>query len=398
MAPGLGARYGFDRGRMSVTTCRVILPHKPLNLPSTEWRWVPLPFCLLGGEGQVLRSGCALPHELPEATLHEWILPAAAVTRLFVPESLLAGIPQARWREALPNLLEPQILWPVEECHCALASAPDALGRRVVAVMERTWMNFIHGAFSGRTGRLVLSSSHDWAPVGCRGEWVFPVLDPAEEGSLRWWREAAGEGGGVRGRREEMGALPWEEGLDPSPVSLMERLAQPAPAPSLLDLCQFEWAARGLARWGPAWKSALIAVGTAVLVAFMGLYLEWGRLAWSAHDLVGEERRILAQRGLSDSVHGAVAEWVHAWVQRSRSATQDGLQGEFPRLTGQLVTLLAQQPGLVPVGLVYRAHRLEVHFPAGTMVASGLGEAANRQHLRWQSEGKDTWVLEEVQP
>jgi hypothetical protein len=195
-----------------------------------------------------------------------------------------------------------------------------------------------------------------------------------------------------------MGALPWEEGLDPSPVSLMERLAQLAPAPSLLDLCQFEWAARGLARWGPAWKSALIAVGAAVLVAFMGLYLEWGRLAWSAHDLVGEEKRILAQRGLSDSVHGAVAEWVHAWVQRSRSATQDGLQGEFPRLTGQLVTLLAQQPGLVPVGLVYRAHRLEVHFPAGTMVASGLGEAANRQHLRWQSGGKDTWFLEEVQP
>jgi len=122
-----------------------------------------------------LRSGRALPHELPEAHRHEWILPAAAVTRLFVTESLLAGIPQTRWREALPNLLEPQVLWSLEECHCALAPAPDAQGRRVVAVMERAWMNFIHGAFSGRRGRLILSSSHDWAPIGCRGEWVFPV-------------------------------------------------------------------------------------------------------------------------------------------------------------------------------------------------------------------------------
>ncbi|KXW58440.1 GspL cytoplasmic actin-ATPase-like region [Ferrovum myxofaciens] len=383
---------------MSVTICRVVLPHKPLNLPSAEWRWVPLPFCLLGGEGQILRSGRALPHELPEAHRHEWILPAAAVTRLFVTESLLAGIPQTRWREALPNLLEPQVLWPLEECHCALAPAPDAQGWRVVAVMERAWMNFIHGAFSGRRGRLILSSSHDWAPIGCRGEWVFPVLDPAEEGSLRWWRDATGEGGGIRGRREEMGVLPWEEGLDLSPMTLMERLVLPTSAPSLLDLCQFEWAARGLARWGPAWKRALTAVGMAVLVAFVGLYLEWGRLAWSAHDLVGEEKRILAQRGLTDSAHGAVAEWVHAWVQRSQSSTQEGLQGEFPHLTGQLVTLLAQQPGLVPLGLVYRPHRLEVHFPVGVTMAAGLSEAASHQHLRWQSEGKGVWVLEEVQP
>ena len=75
------------------------------------------------------------------------------------------------------------------------------------------------------------------------------------------------------------------------------------------------------------------------------------------------------------------------------------MQGEFPRLTGHLVNLLAQQPGLVPVRLVYRPHHLEVHFPTGEeTTAAGLGEAANRQHLRWQKEGKDLWVLEEVQP
>jgi hypothetical protein len=37
-----------------------------------------------------------------------------------------------------------------------------------------------------------------------------------------------------------MGVLPWEEGLDLSPMTLMERLVQPTSAPSLLDLCQFE--------------------------------------------------------------------------------------------------------------------------------------------------------------
>nr|WP_232357071.1 type II secretion system protein GspL [Burkholderia contaminans] len=123
----------------------VSLPPREPAVPLQEWQWPELPFTLVDKAGHVQRAGRAALALLPRANATVLIVAARDVLLLAATVPPLKG---PKLRQALPNIVEDQLIQDPLGCHIALD--PDALpdGRRVLAVVDRAWFRTICEAFT----------------------------------------------------------------------------------------------------------------------------------------------------------------------------------------------------------------------------------------------------------
>ncbi|CAB3758963.1 general secretion pathway protein GspL [Burkholderia sp. MSh2] len=128
-----------------MSTLIVSLPPREPAVPLQEWQWPELPFTLVDKAGHVQRAGRAALALLPRANATVLIVAARDVLLLAAAVPPLKG---PKLRQALPNIVEDQLIQDPLGCHIALD--PDALpdGRRVLAVVDRAWFRTICEAFT----------------------------------------------------------------------------------------------------------------------------------------------------------------------------------------------------------------------------------------------------------
>ncbi|MDR6501485.1 general secretion pathway protein L [Burkholderia ambifaria] len=128
-----------------MSTLIVSLPPREPAVPLQEWQWPELPFTLVDKAGQVQRAGRAALALLPRANATVLIVAARDVLLLAAKVPPLKG---PKLRQALPNIVEDQLIQDPLGCHIALdpAALPD--GRRVLAVVDRAWFRTICDAFA----------------------------------------------------------------------------------------------------------------------------------------------------------------------------------------------------------------------------------------------------------
>ncbi|UXU87905.1 type II secretion system protein GspL [Burkholderia sp. S-53] len=128
-----------------MSTLIVSLPPREPAVPLQEWQWPELPFTLVDKAGHVQRAGRAALALLPRANATVLIVAARDVLLLAAKVPPLKG---PKLRQALPNIVEDQLIQDPLGCHIALdpAALPD--GRRVLAVVDRAWFRAICDAFA----------------------------------------------------------------------------------------------------------------------------------------------------------------------------------------------------------------------------------------------------------
>ncbi|BAN24570.1 putative general secretory pathway protein L [Caballeronia insecticola] len=119
---------------------------------SEEWHLPDLPFLLLDKRGEPQRVGRAALGLLPRASATVLIVAARDTLLLAAAVPPLKG---PRMRQALPNVVEDQLIQDPQTCHIAVDPVALADGRRVVGVIDRGWFRFVLGAFAGAGHRNV---------------------------------------------------------------------------------------------------------------------------------------------------------------------------------------------------------------------------------------------------
>jgi len=129
-----------------LSTLIVLLPPRDPAVPSQEWQLPELPFVLLDKSGRSQRAGRSSLALLPRASTT--VLMVAARDLLLMPASLppLRG---PKLRQALPNIVEDQLIQDPQTCHIAVDPQSLADGRQLLAVIDRGWFRFICEAFTG---------------------------------------------------------------------------------------------------------------------------------------------------------------------------------------------------------------------------------------------------------
>lgn len=128
-----------------MSTLIVLLPPRDPAVPSQEWQLPELPFVLLDKSGRTQRAGRSALALLPRAT--STVLMVAARDLLVMPAKLppLRG---PRLRQALPNIVEDQLIQDPQTCHIAVDPQPVAGGRQLLAIIDRGWFRFICEGFT----------------------------------------------------------------------------------------------------------------------------------------------------------------------------------------------------------------------------------------------------------
>ena len=113
-----------------MSTLIVLLPPREPAVPLQEWQWPELPFALFDKDGHTQRAGRAALALLPHAASTVLVVAARDVLLLAATVPPLKG---PKLRQALPNVIEDQLIQDPQSCHIALdpAALPD--GRRVLA-------------------------------------------------------------------------------------------------------------------------------------------------------------------------------------------------------------------------------------------------------------------------
>lgn len=127
-----------------MSTLIVLLPPRDPAVPSQEWQLPELPFLLLDKGGRTQRAGRSALPLLPRASSTVLIVAARDVLMLRAVVPPLKG---PRLRQALPNVVEDQLIQDPQTCHVALDPVPLADGGRVLAVIDRAWFRFVVEAF-----------------------------------------------------------------------------------------------------------------------------------------------------------------------------------------------------------------------------------------------------------
>ncbi|GLU35856.1 type II secretion system protein GspL [Trinickia caryophylli] len=127
-----------------MSTLIVFLPPRDPAAPSQEWQLPDMPFLLLDKRGRKERAGRGSLAFLPRAAATVLIVPARDVLMLAATLPPLKG---PRLRQALPNVVEDQLIQDAQTCHIALDPQPLADGSRVLAVVDRGWFRFVVEAF-----------------------------------------------------------------------------------------------------------------------------------------------------------------------------------------------------------------------------------------------------------
>ncbi len=127
-----------------MSTLIVFLPPRDPAVPSQEWQLPEMAFLLLDKGGRIQRAGRATLPLLPRASSTLLIVAARDVVMLRTVVPPLKG---PRLRQALPNVIEDQLIQDPQTCHIALDPQAFANGERLLAVIDRGWFHFLVDAF-----------------------------------------------------------------------------------------------------------------------------------------------------------------------------------------------------------------------------------------------------------
>ncbi|SAK42304.1 type II secretion system protein L [Caballeronia hypogeia] len=158
-----------------MSTLIVLLPPRDPAVRSEEWHLPDLPFLLLDKRGEPQRIGRSALGLLPRANATVLIVAARDTLLLAASVPPLKG---PRLRQALPNVVEDQLIQDPQTCHIAVDPVELADGKRVVAVIDRGWFRFVVGAFAGAGHRNVKAVP----AMRCLPLPVAAPVEPAEEG------------------------------------------------------------------------------------------------------------------------------------------------------------------------------------------------------------------------
>ncbi|WP_233832987.1 type II secretion system protein GspL [Paraburkholderia sp. ZP32-5] len=128
-----------------MSTLIVLLPPRDPAVPSQEWQLPELPFTLLDKSGRTQRAGRSALALLPRASTT--VLMVAARDLLLMP-AMLPPLRGPKLRQALPNIVEDQLIQDPQTCHIAVDPQPLADGRQLLAIADRGWFRFICEAFT----------------------------------------------------------------------------------------------------------------------------------------------------------------------------------------------------------------------------------------------------------
>ena len=127
-----------------MSTLIVLLPPRDPVVPSQEWQLPEMPFLLLDKAGRTQRAGRSALPLLPRAS--STVLMVAARDLLMIAATV-PPLKGPRLRQALPNVVEDQLIQDPQTCHIALDPLPLAGRRQVLAVIDRGWFRFILEGF-----------------------------------------------------------------------------------------------------------------------------------------------------------------------------------------------------------------------------------------------------------
>ncbi|AOK28304.1 MULTISPECIES: type II secretion system protein GspL [Burkholderia] len=128
-----------------MSTLIVLLPPREPAVPLQEWQWPELPFALVDKSGHAQRAGRASLTLLPQATTTVLVV---AARDLLLLEQTVPPLKGPKLKQALPNIIEDQLIQDPQGCHIAVDPTAAADGRRVLAVIDRAWFRFIVDAFT----------------------------------------------------------------------------------------------------------------------------------------------------------------------------------------------------------------------------------------------------------
>ncbi|WP_233804106.1 type II secretion system protein GspL [Paraburkholderia sp. HP33-1] len=128
-----------------MSTLIVLLPPRDPAVPSQEWQLPELTFLLLDKAGRTQRAGRSALALLPRASTT--VLMVAARDLLLMPATLppLRG---PKLRQALPNIVEDQLIQDPQTCHIAVDPQRLGDGRHLLAIVDRGWFRFVCEAFT----------------------------------------------------------------------------------------------------------------------------------------------------------------------------------------------------------------------------------------------------------
>ncbi|ALP61511.1 type II secretion system protein GspL [Paraburkholderia caribensis] len=135
-----------------MSTLIVLLPPRDPAVPSQEWQLPELPFLLLDKSGRVQRAGRSAPGLLPRASATVLMLAARDCLMLATAVPPLKG---PRLRQALPNVVEDQLIQDPQTTHIALDPQPLDGNRHVLAIVDRGWFRYIVETFAAAGHRNV---------------------------------------------------------------------------------------------------------------------------------------------------------------------------------------------------------------------------------------------------
>jgi general secretion pathway protein L len=354
---------------------------------------------------------------LPAMKSAALVFDARDVTLMPVKLPPLSG---ARLARALPNLVEDALLQDVHGCAFALGPRVGDESR-LVAVIDRSWLEFVVGAIERRGVRVSAAWPAQLVLPTTPGEWSIACVHDGlavrtgEFEGFGWTASsdadsraealvaAAEAGAQVSGRPQAIAAFAetrdWQAGVESAgqrigvPIAF-SGLAAPQPAPvDLLDARQGSASGRWLSSvdWRALRFPAALALAC-VLAWLIGLNLHWGQLARERAQLRAEMERSFRQTFPNAQV--VVDPLLQMQRQVSDLRLRAGQSGpdDFLPLLARFAGALGPRANDALAALEYRDGKLRARFRAdfleGPAARESLRAALRQRGLQLEFEGE----------
>jgi general secretion pathway protein L len=294
-----------------LTTLYIRHPAKASVDGSAAGSLPPCQFALAGDGGNLLQQGAAALSSLGDLVASArrvvLLLSAADVTLLRVK---MPPLSPSKLQQALPNLVEEQILGDPADCVLAASSVQDGDGQRAVAVAQRAWLAAIVQVLQGLGAHgIAVLPAQLCLPLAPGG--AAAAIEADDVGLQLTLRLGPGEGLGLSTDSQPLAALqtlrafagetPLTLYLAPALLPLYQPLLDVVPGITLetdhwahwisaakgagIDLAPALGSAGAAARQWLRWRWPLRLAALLVLLNIVGLNIEWLRLKRDA-DLV----------------------------------------------------------------------------------------------------------------
>jgi len=407
-----------------LSTLIVLLPPRDPAVRSEEWNLPELPFLLLDKRDVTQRAGRAALSLLPRASATVLIV---AARDLLLTAAQMPPLKGPRLRQALPNVVEDQLIQDPQTCHIAVDPVALASGRRVLAVIDRGWFRFVLEAFANAGHRNVkavpamrclplhesvadtpnpfvagiLGDVLATAPILLGGDTLRPpesATARVEIAIARGEHAALGEGLAIPADavtstlnalagaqpmtlytlRDVPGAEPRLASARPAipgaePLTF-ETLARNALA-NHFDLCQFEFAAQPWRLDRATMRRLKLPVALlagALVVSMIGINIQWMQLARQRDAINAQMTETLLNTFPKTTVVLDAPDQMSRQLDRLRLVSGQLSPSDFLSLADALARALGPIPVNGIAGLDYHDRRLEVTFKPETKVDPGL--------------------------